>query len=174
VAAPARLVVGRVLRPHGLRGEVVVEVLSDAPERFSPGARLAAGDPDAPATLRELEVAAARPHQGRMLLRLAGIEDRDALEPLRGLLLSIPFQDGRDLAADEFWAHQLIGLKVVDPDGRERGEVADVLPSAAHDLLQVRRPDGELALVPSVAALVTVELAAGRVVVQPLPGLLED
>jgi 16S rRNA processing protein RimM len=174
VAAPARLVVGRVLRPHGLRGEVVVEVLTDAPERFSPGVKLAAGDPDEPASLRDLQVEATRLHQGRVLLRVAGLEDRDAVEPLRGLLLSIPFEDARGLASDEFWPHQLIGLHVVDPDGRERGVVVDVLPGAAHDLLQVRRLDGEAVLVPSVAALVTVELEAGRLVVQPLPGLLED
>jgi 16S rRNA processing protein RimM len=167
-------VVGRVVRPHGLRGEVVVEVLSDAPERFSPGAKLAAGDPDTPASLRDLQVEASRLHLGRMLLRLAGLADRDAVEPLRGLLLSIPFEDARGLAADEFWPHQLVGLKVVDPDGRERGVVVDVLPGAAHDLLQVRRPDGESVLVPSVAALVTVELEAGRLVVRPLAGLLED
>ncbi len=174
MAAPARLVVGRVLRPHGLGGEVVAEVLSDAPERFSPGAKLAAGDPDEPAALRDLEVLAARRHQGRMLLRLAGIEGRDAVEPLRGLLLSIPLEKARDLAADEFWSHQLIGLRVIDQEGRERGVVDDVRPGAAHDLLAVRRPDGEVALVPAVAALVTVDLEAGRLVVQALPGLLED
>ncbi len=174
MAAPARLVVGRVLRPHGVRGEVAVEVLSDAAERFSPGAKLAAGDPEAPDALRDLEVTAARLHQGRMLLRLAGLSSRDAVEPLRGQLLSIPVEDARGLGSDEYWAHQLVGLRVVDSDGRERGVVADVLPGAAHDLLEVRRLDGGAALVPAVAALVTVELEAGRVVVQALPGLLEE
>jgi 16S rRNA processing protein RimM len=175
VAAPARLVVGRVLRPHGLRGEVTVEILSDAPERFSPGARLAAGDPDdASQTLRDLEVAAARLHQGRLLLSLAGCSSREAVEWLRGQLLSIPAEDARALGPDEYWPDQLIGLRVVDTEGREHGAVADVLPGAAHDLLQVRRPDGEAVLVPAVAALVTVELEAGRVVVEALPGLLGD
>ncbi|HZD71309.1 MAG TPA: ribosome maturation factor RimM [Actinomycetes bacterium] len=174
MAAPARLVVGRVIRPHGVRGEVMVEILSDAPERFSPGARLAAGDPDRPESLRDLEVEAARPHQGRMLLRLAGLQDRDAVETLRGLLLSIPFGHARGLAAGEYWPHQLVGLEVVDHEGRERGVVADVQPGAAHDLLAVRRPDGHVVLVPAVAALVTVELDAGRLVVHALPGLLED
>jgi 16S rRNA processing protein RimM len=174
VAAPARLVVGRVLRPHGIRGEVSVEILSDAPERFAAGAKLAAGDPDEPTTLRELQVEASRLHQGRLLLRLVGLGDRDAVESLRGQWLSIPLEDARDLAPDEFWSHQLVGLRVVDSDGRERGVVADVLPGAAHDLLVVRRDDGGDALVPAVAALVTVELEAGRVVVRALPGLLEE
>jgi 16S rRNA processing protein RimM len=157
-----------------VRGEVTVEILSDAPERFAPGAKLAAGDPDAPATLRDLEVEASRLHQGRLLLSIAGLSTRDAVEPLRGQLLSIPAEDARALGPGEYWRHQLIGLKVVDPAGRERGAVVDVLPGAAHDLLQVRRPDGGAALVPAVAALVTVDLEAGRVVVQALPGLLEE
>jgi 16S rRNA processing protein RimM len=173
VAPPARMVVGRVLRPHGVRGELVVEVLSDAPERFVPGAALAAGDPDAGGPLRPLEVSAARVHQGRLLLRFAGVQDRDAAEPLRGQLLSIPLEAARELGEDEFWRHQLVGLAVVDQDGKDRGVVDDVLPGAAHDLLQVRRPDGVRVLVPAVAALVTVELDAGRVVVQAIPGLLD-
>jgi 16S rRNA processing protein RimM len=173
VPAPTRMVVGRVLRPHGVRGELLVEVLSDAPERFSPGAAVAAGDPDSGGPLRQLEVAGARLHQGRMLLRFAGVEDRDAAEQLRGNLLSIPLEAARELGADEFWRHQLTGLAVVDAEGNDRGVVSDVLPGAAHDLLEVRRPDGVTVLVPAVAALVAVELDAGRVVVQAIPGLLD-
>jgi 16S rRNA processing protein RimM len=174
VAAPARMVVGRVLRPHGLRGELVVEVLSDAPDRFAPGAEVAAGDPDSGGELRPLEVSSARLHQGRLLLRFVGVDDRDAAEPLRGSLLTIPLEAARELGPDEFWRHQLVGLAVVDAEGNDRGVVSDVLPGAAHDLLEVRRPDGVTALVPAVAALVEVELDAGRLVVQPLPGLLDN
>ncbi|HZD73138.1 MAG TPA: ribosome maturation factor RimM [Actinomycetota bacterium] len=171
--APARLVVGRVLRPHGVRGEVLVEVLSDAPERFSPGEAVAAGDPESGGPLRPLEVAGARIHQGRMLVRFAGVSDRDEAQRLRGNLLSVPMEAARELGEDEFWRHQLVGLSVVDPEGNHRGEVADVLPGAAHDLFQVRRPDGVEVLVPAVAALVRVELEAGRIVVQDIPGLLD-
>jgi 16S rRNA processing protein RimM len=170
---PARLVVGRVLRPHGVRGELTVEVLSDAPDRFSPGAELAAGDPDGPGPLRPVTVTAARLHLGRLLLRLEGVEDRDAAGGLRGAWLSIPAEAARPLADDEYWPHQLVGLAVVDRQGRERGRVADVLPGAAHDLLAVALPAGGSALVPAVAALVTVELEAGRVLVDDLPGLLD-
>ena len=173
MAAPARMVVGRVLRPHGVHGELLVEVLSDAPERFAPGAAVAAGDPDSGTPLRPLEVSSARLHQGRMLLSFAGVEDRDAAEPLRGSLLSIPLEAARELGADEFWRHQLVGLAVVDSRGNDRGVVSDVLPGAAHDLLEVRRPDGATALVPAVAALVEVQLEAGRLVVQAIPGLLD-
>ena len=173
MAPPGRLVVGRVLRPHGVRGELSVEVLSDAPERFAPGAELGAGDPDGPEPPRPVTVRAARLHQGRLLLSLEGVEDRDAADRLRGAWLSIPVASARPLEADEFWPHQLVGLAVVDRQGRERGRVADVLPGAAHDLLAVELEGGASALVPAVAALVTVELEAGRVLVDAVPGLLD-
>ena len=172
--APDHLVVGRVLRPHGVRGELSVQVLSDAPERFVPGAELGVGDPAGPGPLRPVVVRAARLHQGRLLLTLEGVEDRNAAEGLRGAWLSIPAASARPLDPGEFWPHQLVGLAVVDHQGRERGRVADVLPGAAHDLLSVELPGGATALVPVVAALVTVELEAGRVLVDAVPGLLGD
>jgi 16S rRNA processing protein RimM len=172
-AAPAWLVVGRVLRPHGLRGEVVVEVLSDAEDRFEPGARLAAGDPDAGQAPRQLTVTAAHRHQRRLLLRFAGLEDRDAVEGLRGVLLTIPASQARALGPGEFWPYQLVGLAVVDAQGRRRGTVEEVVPGAANDLLSVRLDPGPAVLVPAVQALVTVDLQAARVVVADLPGLLD-
>jgi 16S rRNA processing protein RimM len=174
VSPPERLVVGRVLRPHGVRGELVVQVLSDAPDRFAPGAELDVGDPDGPGPPRPVVVRAARLHRGRLLVSLEGVEDRDAAEGLRGAWLSIPVAAARPLEPDEFWPHQLVGLAVVDRQGRRRGRVADVVPGAAHDLLAVELPGGASALVPAVAALVTVELEAGRVLVDAVPGLLGD
>ena len=171
---PDRLVVGRVLRPHGIKGELSVEVLSDAPERFAPGVELGVGDPDGPEPLRTAVVAASRRHLGRLLLSLEGVEDRDAADRYRGAWLSIPVTEARPLEPDEFWPHQLVGLAVVDHQGRERGRVADVVPGAAHDLLSVQLPGGASVLVPAVAALVTVELDAGRVLVEAVPGLLGD
>jgi 16S rRNA processing protein RimM len=171
---PDRLVVGRVVRPHGVRGELSVEVLSDAPERFVPGAELGVGDPDGPAPLGSAVILAARLHLGRLLLSLEGVEDRDAADRFRGAWLSIPAASARPLDPGEFWPHQLVGLAVVDHQGRERGRIADVVPGAAHDLLSVELPGGASALVPAVAALVTVELEAGRVLVHAVPGLLPE
>jgi 16S rRNA processing protein RimM len=155
-----------------VRGELSVEVLSDAPERFAPGAELGVGDPDGPVPPASATVRAARLHQGRLLLTLEGVASRDAADRLRGAWLSIPAASARPLGKGEFWPHQLVGLAVVDRRGRERGRVADVVPGAAHDLLAVELPDGGSALVPAVAALVTVELEAGRVLVDAVPGLL--
>jgi 16S rRNA processing protein RimM len=171
---PDRLVVGRVVRPHGVRGELSVEVLSDAPDRFAPGAELGVGDPDGPEPLEPAVIRAARLHLGRLLLSLEGVEDRDAADRFRGAWLSIPVASARPLDPGEFWPHQLVGLTVVDHQGRERGRVADVVPGAAHDLLAVELPSGTSALVPAVAALVTVELEAGRVLVDAVPGLLDE
>ncbi|HYT27289.1 MAG TPA: ribosome maturation factor RimM, partial [Actinomycetota bacterium] len=114
-----------------------------------------------------------RLHQGRLLLAFQGIDDRTAADSLRGRLLSIPARAARPLEPGEYWPHQLVGLAVVDRDGEERGTLADVVPGTAHDLLSVRLHDGATALVPAVAALVTVDLDAGRVVVDALPGLLD-
>jgi 16S rRNA processing protein RimM len=170
---PERLVVGRVVRPHGVDGEIAVEVLSDAPDRFSAGMTLAAGDPERGEALRHVTIAAIRTHQQRLLVRFEGIDDREAADRLRGSLLTIPAGDARQLEPGEFWRHQLVGLAVVDPHGRHRGTVEEVVPGAAHDLLSVRLDDGPAALVPAVGALVTVELDASRVVVADLPGLLD-
>jgi 16S rRNA processing protein RimM len=172
-AVPARLVVGRVVRPHGVRGEVVVQPLTDAPDRFTAGAELALGDPEQAEPLRRLVVAAARDDRGWLLVSFDGVADRDAAEPLRGGLLSIPREAARPLAPDEFWSHQLVGLAVFDREGTRRGVVDDVLPGTAHDLLSVRLDAGASVLVPAVAALVTVELDAGRLVVDAVPGLLD-
>jgi 16S rRNA processing protein RimM len=172
-AVPDRLVIGRVIRPHGVKGEVVVQPLTDAPDRFTAGTELALGDPEQAEPLRPLVVAAARDDRGWLLVSFDGVADRDAAEPLRGGLLSIPREAARPLAADEFWSHQLVGLAVFDREGTRRGVVDEVMPGSAHDLLSVRLDGGASVLVPAVAALVTVELDAGRLVVDAVPGLLD-
>jgi 16S rRNA processing protein RimM len=107
------------------------------------------------------------------VLSLAGVTDRTAAEALRGTLLVVDVDPGEQPDdPDEFYDHQLVGLAAVDLAGAPLGEVADVLHLPAQDLLAVRAPDGRELLVPFVAAIVpTVDLAAGRVVVDPPPGL---
>jgi 16S rRNA processing protein RimM len=167
-----RLVVGRVGRAHGVRGEVAVEVRTDAPEiRFAPGSVLAT-DPE---TVGPLTVAQVRRHSGRLLVTFAGVGDRSAAETLRGTLLladaaAVPPLDD----PDEFWDHELLGLAAVDRTGSPLGEVTDVLHPAGHDLLVVRRPDGGELLVPFVSEIVPeVDLARRTLVVDPPPGLLD-
>ncbi|SCF32361.1 16S rRNA processing protein RimM [Micromonospora viridifaciens] len=177
------LVVGRIGKPHGIRGEVTVEVRTDEPEaRFAPGAvlRTASGAvaPPQPGAYRvppELTIESARWHQGRLLVAFEGVLDRDVAEALRGTLLEV---DSADLTPpedpEEFHDHQLIGLAVVTPAGERLGEVARIDHAPASDLLVLRRPEGRTALIPFVKAIVPeVDLAGGRVVVDPPGGLLD-
>ena len=175
---PDEVVVARVGRPHGVRGEVTVEVHTDEPDRrLAPGTTLRCVRPDGGPSPRHpsVRVTGARWHQGTLLLRLAEVPDRTAAESVRGLLLTRPV-DPEESPEDpeEYYDHQLVGLRVVTTTGVEVGEVADVLHSGAQDLLVVRREGRDDALVPFVSALVPeVDLANRSVAVADRPGLLE-
>ena len=177
------LIVGRIGKPHGIRGEVTVEVRTDEPEaRFAPGAVLstepgavAPPEPGAYRVPEKLTVESARWHQGRLLVVFDGVLDRNVAEALRGTLLAV---DSGDVAPpedpEEFHDHQLVGLAVVNPAGERLGEVDRIDHAPASDLLVLRRPDGRTALIPFVKAMVPeVDLAGGRVVVDPPGGLLD-
>ncbi|PWR07897.1 ribosome maturation factor RimM, partial [Micromonospora acroterricola] len=123
----------------------------------------------------ELTIEEARWHQGRMLVAFGGVLDRDAAEALRGTLLVV---DSADVAPpedpEEFHDHQLVGLAVVTPTGERLGEVARIDHAPSSDLLVLRRPEGRVALIPFVRAIVPeVDLAGGRVIVDPPAGLLD-
>jgi 16S rRNA processing protein RimM len=168
------LVVGRVVKAHGITGEIVVDVRTDDPDaRFAPGAglrgRTKAG------TERSFVVESARPHGGRLLVRLDGVADRDGADALRGTLFLV---DSSDLPAiedpDEFYDHQLEGLRVVTTQGRLVGNVAEVLHTPAGELLSVTAETGAEVLVPFVGAIVTsVSLAEQTIEIDPPEGLLE-
>jgi 16S rRNA processing protein RimM len=169
-----QLVVGRVVRPHGVRGELVVEVRTDDPDL-----RLAAGTVLAtePAAAGPLTIAGTRWHSGRLLVSVKGLEDRNGADGLRGVLLLVDSAELEDLAdPDEFRDHQLIGLAVLGPGGEEVGEITDVL-HYGQDLLVVagsgKRAGAEI-MVPFVSAIVPeVDLAARLVRIDPPPGLLD-
>ncbi|EWM16388.1 ribosome maturation factor RimM [Kutzneria sp. 744] len=174
MSSPDVRVVGRVVKPHGIRGELVVDVHTDSPEeRFTPGAVLATRARDGASGT--VTIAAVRPHTGRLLVTFQDVAGRDAAEALRGLLLLV---DAAELTPsddpEEFYDHELEGLEVVDVRGDRIGVVAEVLHTAASELLAVRRDDGSEVLVPFVTEIVpTVDVAAGRVVVDPPEGLLD-
>ena len=163
------VLVGRVGRAHGLRGEVTVMPTTDSPEqRFAPGSLLRSG------TGATLRIRSYRWQSGTLVLGFKGAADRSAAKALRGTELWAPADDVTDVDDDEYHDTSLIGLAVVDPEGAPLGTVARVLHLPAQDVLAVATPAGER-LVPFVVDLVPeVDLAAGRVVVRPIPGLLED
>jgi 16S rRNA processing protein RimM len=181
------IAVGQIVRAHGIRGEVIVAVRTD-----EPGVRFAAGSvlPTEPPERGPLTVAASRWHSGRLIVAFEGVRDRTAAEGLRGTLLVL---DSAQIPPapdpDEFYDHELIGLGVVTTAGDPVGVVTDVLHHG-QDLLVIRRdgapgpsvgqipvgprgPAAAEALVPFVGAIVTdVDVAAGRLVIDPPPGLL--
>jgi len=169
-----QLVVGRIVRPHGVRGELAVDVRTDDPElRLAVGAVLATE----PAAAGPLTVTRTRWHSGRLLVTFADIDDRNGADELRGVLLLVDSAELEDVTdPDEFRDHQLIGLAVVAQDGEHVGEVADVL-HYGQDLLVVngsgKRAGAEI-MIPFVSAIVPeVDLAAGVLRIDPPPGLLD-
>jgi 16S rRNA processing protein RimM len=167
-----QLVVGRIGRAHGIRGEVGVEVRTDDPDlRFADGAQLATDPPER----GPLTVVATRWHSGRLLVRFKGLDDRTAAENMRGTMLVIEVDESeRPQDPDEFYDHQLVGLRVITTAGDEVGEVAEVLHLPAQDVLAIKRTDGVEVLVPFVQELVpAVDLDRGSVTVDPRPGLLD-
>lgn len=164
-----RVVVGRIGRAHGVRGEVAIDVRTDEPERrFAAGSTLIAGD-------RTLTIAKTRWHSGRMLASFAEVPDRTAAELLRGTLLEADV-DPDELPSDdsEFYDRQLIGLGARTAAGEVLGEIASVVHHDEQDTLVIRSDEGAEILVPFVSEIVpTVDLAGGFIVVADLPGLLD-
>ncbi|MGY1803600.1 ribosome maturation factor RimM [Blastococcus sp. SYSU D00922] len=170
------MVVGRIGRPHGVRGLATVEVRTDDPDhRFAPGTVLLTD----PARRGPLTVVDKRWHSGTLLLQVAAASGevygtREDVDALRNTLLLVPVADLPEIEEpDSYYDHQLVGLAAKLPDGSVVGEVTAVRHEA-QDLLVLRRPEGGEALIPFVSAIVpTVDLAGGFVVVDPPEGLLE-
>ena len=149
------LEVGRIIKPHGIRGEVIVDLVTNRPERLDAGSVLSSDAGD-------LEVLRSTPHQNRWIVAFAGVTDRNRAEELRGTVLRAEPMEGED---DTLWVHELIGTVVYDVNGLFYGRVAEVESNPASDLLVL--PQG---LVP-LTFVVTQGL--GRIVIDPPEGLIE-
>jgi 16S rRNA processing protein RimM len=166
------LVVGRVGKPHGLRGEVTVEVRTDDPDaRFAPGSSVRTD----PAERGPLTVTGVHPRSGGIVVAFAGFSSREDAEALRGTVLVVdseslpPIED-----AEEWYDHQLVGLAAVDPAGLVLGTVSDVVHSPGSDLLVVTDAEDREHLVPFLRAMVpSVDVPGGRVVVDAPEGLFD-
>jgi 16S rRNA processing protein RimM len=165
------VVVGRVVRPHGRRGQVVVEADTDfAAERFGAGAtvywRLDAG-------VLPVRVTSSRPYDARWVVGFEGVGTIDEAEALRGLELRIPASALRTLAQGTYYTHELVGCRVETADGGAVGEVAGVQFGSGPPLLIVTGEGGEM-LVPMAETICrTIDVAARRIVIDPPAGLLE-
>ncbi|MGH3414637.1 MAG: ribosome maturation factor RimM [Marmoricola sp.] len=167
------VVVGRIGRAHGIRGEASVEPRTDEPDRRFAVGNVLTTRPTGGREPGRLTVEAARWHQGRLLVRFAEVPDRTVAERLRGSWLEVAVDPGEAPAdPEEFYDHQLVGLRVEDERGTALGTVAGIVHGPGQDLLAVDTGERE-ALVPFVSELVpVVDVPGGRVVVADRPGLL--
>lgn len=175
VDAPAGyLAVGLVVGVHGLRGELKVELHTDFPERFAAGSHLWIGE-----TLQERKVVSARLHKNYLLLLLQGINQRALAEALRGQWLFVSEAEAVALDADSYWVHDIVGLTVQTEEGRELGEIVEVIFTGANDVYVISPAlgvnQGKELLLPAISQVIrAVDLEANRMTVTLLPGLLEE
>lgn len=168
-----RIAVGVIRKAHGVRGEASVEPWTDSVGRFEDLVTVTLVSPDEQRT-REATVESVRLHAGRALVKFAGLDTPEEVQLLHNWTVEIPEDAARKLDEDEYFLHDLVGLTLVDGEGRERGVVTDVLEGGGGLLLQVKRPDGREFELPFAADLCTeIDLAAKRMIVS-LPEGIED
>ena len=157
--------VGRVVRPWGIAGDVVVEPMTDNPSRFQSGAQMWVGE--------ELcTVSSARRDRERWVVRFEGVGDRDAAEALRGAELVVDVSALQPLAGDQYYVHELIGCRVESPEGESLGTVTGVVPGP-RDWLEVEGEGGKALLPMAREFLRSVDVEARRIVLDPPDGLIE-
>jgi 16S rRNA processing protein RimM len=161
------LAIGRIVRPWGVRGEVKVEILTDWPERFALLEYVYLGEEAVPYRLERFRL-----HQGYALLKLAGCDDRNAAESLRGQVVQVPREKAILLDEGEYYVYQIEGLEVWTDEGEFLGRVVEVLFTGSNEVYVVRGLRGEV-LIPAIADVVLeVDLEGGRLVVRLVDGLI--
>lgn len=164
---PAFLAVGKIRRPHGLRGEVLLEVYTDFPERLKASKVVYAGERHERLVIRQ-----ARAHKDDLLLAFEEFQTPEEVERLRHRILYIATEDAAPLAEGEYYYYQLVGLTVIEEHGRELGRLSEILVTGANDVYVVRGERGEI-LLPAIPQVVrNIDLTARRMTVHVLPGLL--
>lgn len=163
------LVIGRVVAPRGVRGELRVAVETQDPERFTLLREVYLGRRSDDLTL--FAVRRARVHQGQALLELAGIEDRETADPWRGAYVYIHVDDALPLEEGEYYVHQIEGLTAVTEEGQVLGLVKQVLPTGANDVYVIDMSGQELLLPAIKDVILRVDLEAGQIVVRIPEGL---
>ena len=175
---PLFLAIGRVLRPHGLGGEIRVEIHTDFPDRFALYKQiyLAPTRPERGLLVASEGVAYAleghRFHQNAILLKLEGIDDRTQAEALRGLWVWIPAEEAAPLDEGEFLIHQLMYMRVMTTEGETLGQVQDIIETGANLVYVVRGIRGEILLPDTDEVVLDIDVDAGQMTVQLIDGLL--
>lgn len=168
-----RIAVGVIRKPHGVRGEASIEPWTDSAERFTELEAVTLVSPDESST-REVRIESVREHGERALVKFAGVETPEDVQKLHNWTVEIPEEEARALEEDEYFLHDLVGLTLFDPQGRERGVVTDIYEGGGGMLLNVKRADGREFELPFAAQLCTeIDLEKKRMVVD-LPAGLDD
>jgi len=167
---PDYLVVGYLRRPHGVKGEVVMEVHTDFPQRLKPGTRVFLGEPHIP-----LLIVHARPHAEGMLIRFEGLDTPEAAGRYRNQYVYVSTADRPPLPKGQYYHHELLGCRVVDERGEHLGVLTEILETGANDVYVVRPPHGREVLLPAIASVILDVQTDARVVrVHLPPGLLDE
>lgn len=168
-----RIAVGVIRKAHGVRGEASIEPWTDSVERFEELESVTLVSPDETES-REATIDTMRPHGERALVKFAGIDTPEDVQLLQNWTVEIPLEQARSLEEDEYFLHDLPGLKLVDGEGRDRGTVVEALEGGGGILLAVKRPDGKRYELPFAASICThVDLEAGTITVD-LPEGIDD
>ena len=167
---PNFLVVGRIVRPHGIRGGLVVEQLSKLIQSIRPRMKIFLGDTTTPSIVTSIRL-----HRGRYLLAIEGCEDRDTAEQMRDAEIRLESGEVESLQEGEYYHWQLLGLSVCCEDGEVLGEIAEIVETGANDVFVVRNETGDEVLLPAIESVIRdVDLELGKVVVHLLQGLLPN
>jgi 16S rRNA processing protein RimM len=182
-ASDAYLIIARILRPHGVQGELSCEIVTEFPERFERTKRVfltppsvpGSSDPRAGETPRAYSVHRARLGQhrghGEVIMQLEDVADRDAAESLRGWLVQVPEREAWKLPRGRYYWHQIVGLRVVTTDGEEIGTVAEILETGANDVYVVKG-SGQERLIPAIKQVIKkIAPERGELVVELIPGM---
>ena len=165
---PVFLAVGKLRRPHGVKGEMLMEVLTDFPERLRPGVTLYLEPAHDPLVLRSV-----RPHHDGLLVAFKGCDTPEAAGEYRNRLVSVKTTNRPALPEGEYYHHQVIGLRVRTTSGQALGQAIEILSTGAHDVLVVRGESGPEILIPLVEPfLQEINLAQAEIIVSLIPGML--
>lgn len=171
---PAFLVIGRLIKPHGIRGEMRAAVHTQLPERFTWLEDVYLAREPSDTAPKRIAVRSVRFHKGNALLRLGDYDTRDELEVLRGMWVLVPIEDAIPLDEGEHFHHELQDLQVFTEDGESLGTLVEILETGANEVFIVKGARGEV-LLPNIEEVVLkVDLEAGSMIVHLLPGLLDD
>jgi 16S rRNA processing protein RimM len=163
---PTHLVIGRILGPHGVKGEVQVEILTDFPERFDLLKRVRLGE-----ELHAVAVEGCRRRAGKALLKLEGYDSRETAGKLCGQLVQVPIDEAVPLGDDEYYLYEIEGLEARTAEGEYLGHIVEIIETGSNDVYVVRNGGREI-LIPALSDVVTkVDLKAGRIEVQLPKGL---